>query len=94
MSGPARTRTPLRCAPTASRACHAALVYVAECDPLHDEGVAYAQALREAGVPVALEEAAGQMHAFFQMVGILPGFEDGLRLVAEHINKFVAERTV
>ncbi|MFI5664665.1 alpha/beta hydrolase [Streptomyces sp. NPDC051684] len=71
-----------------------ALVYVAECDPLHDEGVAYAQALRDAGVPVALEEAAGQMHAFFQMVGILPGFDDGLSLVAEHINTFVAERTV
>lgn len=71
-----------------------ALVYVAEYDPLHDEGVAYATALREAGVPVALEEAAGQMHAFFQMVGILPGFEDGLRLVAEHINTYVAERTV
>lgn len=71
-----------------------ALVYVAEYDPLHDEGVAYAHALRDAGVPVAIEEAAGQMHAFFQMVGILPGFEDGLRLVAEHINKFVAEGTV
>lgn len=71
-----------------------ALVYVAEYDPLHDEGVAYATALREAGVPVALEEAAGQMHAFFQMVGILPGFEDGLRLVAEHINTYVAERAV
>ncbi|WP_306316839.1 MULTISPECIES: alpha/beta hydrolase [unclassified Streptomyces] len=71
-----------------------ALVYVAEYDPLHDEGVAYADALRDAGVPVTLQEAAGQMHAYFQMAGILPGFEDGLRLVAEHINKLVAGRTV
>ncbi|MHB9757179.1 alpha/beta hydrolase [Streptomyces sp. BYX5S] len=71
-----------------------ALVHVAEYDPLHDEGVAYAEALRAAGVPVALQEATGQMHAFFQMAGILPGFEDGLRLVAEHINTFVAGRTV
>ncbi|MGP3776067.1 alpha/beta hydrolase [Streptomyces sp. SDT5-1] len=71
-----------------------AFVYVAEYDPLHDEGVAYAEALREAGVPVELEEAAGQMHAFFQMAGILPGFEDGLRLVAEHINQFVAGKVV
>ncbi|NKQ52404.1 alpha/beta hydrolase [Amycolatopsis sp. K13G38] len=67
-----------------------ALVYVAEYDPLHDEGVAYAKALEAAGVPVALEEAEGQMHAYFQMVNILPGALEGIRLVAEHIGKFVA----
>lgn len=71
-----------------------AFVYVAEFDPLHDEGVAYAEALREAGVPVELQEAAGQMHAFFQMAGILPGFDEGLRVVAEHINQFVAGKAV
>ncbi|MDA3623796.1 alpha/beta hydrolase [Saccharopolyspora sp. WRP15-2] len=67
-----------------------ALVYVAECDPLHDEGVAYAKALEAAGVPVALEEAKGQMHAYFQMAKILPGYDEGVRLVAEHINEFIA----
>lgn len=66
-----------------------ALVYVAEHDPLHDEGVAYAEALQAAGVPVALEEADGQMHAYFQMVNILPGAETGLELVAKHVNEFV-----
>ncbi|RRO18720.1 alpha/beta hydrolase [Saccharopolyspora rhizosphaerae] len=65
-----------------------ALVYVAEHDPLHDEGVAYAEALRAAGVPVALEEAEGQMHAYFQMVNVLPGAETGLELVAKHVNEF------
>lgn len=68
-----------------------ALVYVARYDPLHDEGVAYARALERAGVPVALEEAADQMHAFFQMAAILPGYEAGVRLVSRHINEFVAE---
>lgn len=66
------------------------LVYVAEHDPLHDEGVAYAKALEAAGVPVALEEAEGQMHAYFQMAKILPGYEEGMRLVTDHINEFVA----
>jgi len=68
------------------------LVYVAEHDPLHDEGVAYAEALRAAGVDVALEEAEGQMHAYFQMAGILPGYETGMGLVSDYVNKFVAAR--
>lgn len=67
-----------------------ALVYVARYDPLHDEGVAYARALEAAGVRVALEEAQDQMHAFFQMADILPGYEEGIRLVARHINEFIA----
>lgn len=67
-----------------------ALIYVAEYDPLHDEGVAYAKALQDAGVSVTLEEAEGQMHAFFQMANILPGSNEGMRLVADHINNFVA----
>ncbi|MGW4481755.1 alpha/beta hydrolase [Rhodococcus triatomae] len=67
-----------------------ALVYVAECDPLHDEGVAYARALADAGVPVVLEEAAGQMHAYFQMADILPGYRTGVELVADHIGTFLA----
>ena len=62
-----------------------ALVYVCEFDPLHDEGVAYARALENAGVPVTLDEAYGQMHIYFQMAGILPGYVTGMALVAEHI---------
>ena len=66
-----------------------ALVVVAEFDPLHDEGVAYAEALRAAGVPVVLEEADGEMHAYFQMINVLPGAETGLKLVASHIAAFL-----
>lgn len=68
-----------------------ALVYVAEFDPLHDEGVAYAEALTHAGVPVTLEEASGQMHAYFQMANIFPGYTTGIELVTEHIGKFLAD---
>ncbi|RAG82473.1 alpha/beta hydrolase [Streptacidiphilus pinicola] len=67
-----------------------ALVYVAEYDPLHDEGVAYAKALEAAGVTVTFAVAEGQMHAYFQMAKLLPGYDDGMQLVAGHINSFVA----
>ncbi|WP_158890800.1 alpha/beta hydrolase [Amycolatopsis anabasis] len=67
-----------------------ALIYVAEYDPLRDEGVAYADALRAAGVPVVLAEAKGQMHGFFQMANILPGYDEGLRLVAGYVNDFLS----
>ncbi|MGA5540652.1 alpha/beta hydrolase [Mycobacterium sp. NPDC051198] len=66
-----------------------ALVYVAEYDPLHDEGVAYAAALADAGVRVTLEEAAGEMHGYFQMANILPGYQTGMSLVAKNIRSFL-----
>lgn len=44
-------------------------VCVAEYDPLHDEGVAYAARLQEAGVPVHLDRYAGMTHDFFKMGG-------------------------
>jgi acetyl esterase len=44
-----------------------ACVVLAECDPLVDEGVAYADRLRASGVPVALELARGVTHDFIKM---------------------------
>ncbi len=44
-----------------------ACVLLAECDPLVDEGIAYADRLRAAGVPVALELARGLTHDFIKM---------------------------
>ena len=45
---------------------------LAECDPLVDEGVAYADRLRMAGVPVDLEIYKGVVHEFIKMGRALP----------------------
>ncbi len=44
-----------------------ACVILAECDPLVDEGIAYADRLRAAGVAVALELYRGLTHDFIKM---------------------------
>ncbi|GAA4283772.1 hypothetical protein GCM10022261_13030 [Brevibacterium daeguense] len=63
-----------------------AFVYLAEHDPLHDEGREYAERLAQAGTEVELLVAEGQMHAFFQMINVLPGCRTGLDLIADRIN--------
>jgi acetyl esterase len=45
---------------------------LAECDPLEAEGLAYADKLRAAGVPVALEIYRGVTHEFIKMGRVLP----------------------
>ena len=47
------------------------LIVTAECDPLRDEGEAYAQNLRNAGVEVDARCYRGMIHGFFQMTGAL-----------------------
>ena len=49
-----------------------ACVILAECDPLVDEGVAYADRLRAAGVSVELELYRGLTHDFIKMGRVLP----------------------
>jgi acetyl esterase len=49
-----------------------AWVGLAECDPLVDEGVAYADRLRLAGVPVDLEIYRGVVHEFIKMGRAIP----------------------
>ncbi|TDP74676.1 alpha/beta hydrolase [Roseateles toxinivorans] len=49
-----------------------ACVILAECDPLVDEGLAYADALRAAGVPVQLELYRGVIHDFIKMGRSIP----------------------
>lgn len=52
-----------------------ACLVLAECDPLVDEGVAYADHLRLARVPVALELYRGVTHDFIKLGKVLPEAE-------------------
>jgi acetyl esterase len=49
-----------------------AWIGLAECDPLVDEGVAYADLLRMAGVGVDLEIYRGVVHGFVNMGRVIP----------------------
>ena len=52
-----------------------AIVIAAECDVLHDEGFAFAERLKAAGVPVEYRRYAGMIHAFF---GMMPAVDDAM----------------
>jgi acetyl esterase len=60
-----------------------ACVILAECDPLADEGLAYADRLRAAGVPVALELYRGLTHDFIKMGRVLKEAADAQQAAAE-----------
>ena len=50
-----------------------ALIQVAEHDPLRDDGVRYAAALRSAGVPVRFTEYVGMPHGYLNFPGVCRG---------------------
>jgi len=57
-----------------------AMLITAECDPIRDQGEAYAQRLREAGVPVLSKRYEGAIHAFFNLSGAV---DSGKRAIAD-----------
>ncbi|SEG97061.1 acetyl esterase [Nonomuraea solani] len=64
-----------------------AVVLTAEYDVLRDEGEAYAERLRAAGVPVEFRRFEGQMHAFFTMVNVLPGSAAAIDLITAAVGR-------
>jgi acetyl esterase/lipase len=67
-----------------------ACIVAADFDPLRDEGVAYADALAAAGVPVRLIRAPGHTHTSTTMVGIIGSGEPVRAELAEALRGFFA----
>jgi acetyl esterase len=66
-----------------------ALVQTAEFDPLRDEGEAYAEALRQAGVAVRMTRYDGLIHGFFGMQDAIPAarpaLQEAIAALREHL---------
>ncbi len=64
-----------------------ACVLLAECDPLVDEGLAYADKLRAAAVPVALELYRGLTHDFIKMARVLPEADAAQQCIGDFLRE-------
>lgn len=64
-----------------------AIIITAHFDPLRDEGEAYAEKLRKAGVPVEVVRYDGMIHGFISFVGIVDQAEEALDLIAAKVKE-------
>jgi acetyl esterase len=62
-----------------------ASVLVCGYDPLHDDGVRYAEALKRAGVPVTFTELPDQIHGMFSLDGAIPAAGEALAALSEEL---------
>lgn len=69
-----------------------AFVLLAECDPLVDEGLAYADTLRAAGVQVSLDLVRGVTHDFIKMGRHIPEAVGALDACANALRESFGER--
>jgi len=56
-----------------------AMVITGECDPLRDQGEAYADKMRSAGVSVVLKRYEGMIHPFVSLAGIVDAGRDAIK---------------
>jgi acetyl esterase len=59
-----------------------ALVITAECDPLRDEGEAYAKRLQDSGVSVTVTRYDGMIHPFLNFMGASPAAQKAVDQIA------------
>jgi acetyl esterase len=69
-----------------------AFVITAECDPLRDQGEAYARKLQQAGVPATLKRYEGMIHPFFSLGGIIDGGREAVAGAAAALKQASAAR--
>ncbi|XP_077988209.1 ethyl acetate hydrolase-like [Glandiceps talaboti] len=65
------------------------LMIIAECDPLRDEGFAYAEKLKSAGVPVETLLMKGTVHAYFSLPAL---FKDTCKTSYDKVVQFIQSR--
>lgn len=68
----------------------AAIVVVAEYDPLRDEGVAYAGLLEHFGVEVEILEAQGMVHGFIKFANVISEALNDIDDIARHMRRLTA----
>jgi len=56
-------------------------------DPLHDEGLAYGEKLRAAGVKVAIADYTEMVHCFIYLQTVLPQAHDAMAVAARAVKK-------
>ena len=69
-----------------------AFVLTAEEDVLRDEGETYAEALREAGVPIELIRWPGTIHGFFRWLAVTPAAREAIDAVGARLRNALATR--
>jgi acetyl esterase len=67
-----------------------AIVVTAECDPLCDEGEAYAARLAAAGVPTTLRRYPGQVHGFMRLFGVLSDADRAVSVLADDLRALLS----
>jgi acetyl esterase len=65
-----------------------ALIITSEFDPLRDEAISYADALKRAGVNVKHSDYKGMIHGFYQMAGIIDDSKDAIHEMAMCLIKY------
>lgn len=67
-------------------------IHTAECDPLRDEGAAYAQRLEQAGVRVNYRCHSGMIHLFYGLQAVIPYAATAYRLIGADIRALFQSR--
>ncbi|HEX8233542.1 MAG TPA: alpha/beta hydrolase [Caulobacteraceae bacterium] len=66
-----------------------ALIHLAEFDPFRDEGAAYADRLKEAGVPVTRTLHSGMIHYFYALPRLIPHASAALAQIGAELRQAV-----